>query len=98
MNQRTACSQNDATFASCTFPITDAAQADTQSAATAAIAGAAYLPTLQWFCTADRCPTVVGTTVAYRDSNHITRTYAAQLSRPFAAALKAAMSGSTQDP
>ena len=89
---------NDATLASCTFPITDAAQADTQSAATAAIAGAAYLPTLQWFCTADRCPTVVGTTVAYRDSNHITRTYAAQLSRPFAAALKAAMSGSTQDP
>ncbi len=46
----------------------------------------------------DRCPTVVGTTVAYRDSNHITRTYAAQLSRPFAAALKAATSGSTQDP
>ncbi len=89
---------NGATLASYTFPISNAVQADTQSASTAAIAGAAYLPTLQWFCTSDRCPTVVGTTVAYRDSNHITRTYAAQLSRPFAAAVKAATSGSTQDP
>jgi peptidoglycan/LPS O-acetylase OafA/YrhL len=83
----------DATLGSCTFPVSNAAQEDEQSASTAAGAGADYLPTLRWFCTADRCPTVVGTTVAYRDSNHITRTYATQLSRPFAAALGAAVSG-----
>jgi peptidoglycan/LPS O-acetylase OafA/YrhL len=39
-----------------------------------------------WFCT-DACPTVVGNTLVYRDSNHMTTTYAKALTPLLAAAL-----------
>ncbi len=51
--------------------------------------GAAYVPTLRWFCVRALCPAVVGTIVTYRDSTHITATYARQLARPFGTALAA---------
>jgi hypothetical protein len=28
------------------------------------------------FCTADRCPVIVGNTLVYRDDNHVTTEYA----------------------
>jgi hypothetical protein len=34
------------------------------------------IPTLQWFCAADTCPTVVAGTVTSEDGNHITPEYA----------------------
>ncbi|MGH8793089.1 MAG: acyltransferase family protein [Stackebrandtia sp.] len=34
---------------------------------------------VDWFCTDERCPIIVGNTLVYRDSNHITTTYAEAL-------------------
>jgi hypothetical protein len=50
-------------------------------AATAAAAGATYVPVTQWFCTDEVCPPVVGTTAVYRDAYHMTRQYALLLAR-----------------
>jgi peptidoglycan/LPS O-acetylase OafA/YrhL len=41
---------------------------------------------IRWFCT-DACPTVVGNTLVYRDSNHMTTTYSKALAPLLAAAL-----------
>jgi peptidoglycan/LPS O-acetylase OafA/YrhL len=41
---------------------------------------------ITWFCT-DTCPTVVGNTLVYRDSNHMTTTYSRALAPLLAAAL-----------
>ncbi|MEU4421026.1 acyltransferase family protein [Actinoplanes sp. NPDC024001] len=43
---------------------------------TAAAAGIATVDPLPWLC-AGRCPLVVGNTLVYRDSNHLTKAYAA---------------------
>ncbi len=77
-----------ATLGSCTFPVTPVETA-TYSAVRreAREAGARYVPTLQWFCARNRCPTVVGTVVTYRDTTHITATYARLLAGPLGADL-----------
>lgn len=46
-----------------------------ESAATAA-GGGQYADLSELFCTADRCPVIVGNTLVYRDDNHITTEYA----------------------
>ena len=46
-----------------------------EAAATAA-GGGQYVELSELFCTADRCPVVVGNTLVYRDDNHITTEYA----------------------
>jgi peptidoglycan/LPS O-acetylase OafA/YrhL len=46
-----------------------------EAAATAA-GGGQYAELSDLFCTADRCPVVVGDTLVYRDDNHITTEYA----------------------
>ena len=46
-----------------------------EAAATAA-GGGQYAELSDLFCTADRCPVVVGNTLVYRDDNHITTEYA----------------------
>jgi hypothetical protein len=38
---------------------------------------------MPWFCADDRCPTVIGSTVVYRDLNHVTPEYAESLAGPF---------------
>jgi peptidoglycan/LPS O-acetylase OafA/YrhL len=53
--------------------------------------GAIYLPTLQWFCADADCPTVVGTTVAYQDQDHLSATYGSELAKPFAGSVSAAL-------
>ena len=67
-----------ATLEDCVFtqPV-GAASAEEEPAARAA--GAAYVDTRPWFCAGDRCPTVVGSTVAYSDDEHVSATYARRL-------------------
>jgi hypothetical protein len=77
-----------ATLGSCAFrvpAVESAVYASVQREARAARAG--YVPTLQWFCARGLCPSVVGTIVTYRDSSHITATYAGVLADPLAARL-----------
>jgi peptidoglycan/LPS O-acetylase OafA/YrhL len=45
-------------------------------AATLAAAGVTVVDPLPWFCTAERCPVIVGNVLVYRDASHITATYA----------------------
>jgi peptidoglycan/LPS O-acetylase OafA/YrhL len=49
-----------------------------EAAATTA-AGGQYADLTDMFCTAERCPLIVGNTLVYRDDNHITIDYAKQL-------------------
>jgi hypothetical protein len=57
-------------------------------------AGASYVNTLFWFCTARAiCPAIVDGVLVYRDDNHLSATYAALLAPPVEAALELAKSG-----
>ena len=56
-------------------------------AAVAASAGATYVDAEKWFCFKRRCPSVVGSFVPMRDSEHMTTSYAAHLAMPLAVAL-----------
>jgi hypothetical protein len=47
--------------------------------AAADAAGADFVSPLAWFCYRGWCPAVIGSTVAYRDTEHITTEYSAQL-------------------
>lgn len=49
--------------------------------------GAGFLPTRPFVCFEHQCPAVVGHTIAWMDTNHLTVPYAAQLAAPFRAAL-----------
>ena len=55
--------------------------------AAAADGGYQFVSPLPWFCADGLCPSVVGSTVTYRDRSHITTEYAAELTRPLEAAL-----------
>ena len=46
-----------------------------EAAATKA-GGGEYADLSEFFCTADRCPVIVGNTLVYRDDNHVTIEYA----------------------
>ena len=46
-----------------------------EAAATAA-GGGQYAELSELFCTADRCPVIVGNTLVFRDDNHVTTEYA----------------------
>jgi peptidoglycan/LPS O-acetylase OafA/YrhL len=83
-----------ATLGSCAFPVTPAEAATYSSMRRETrVAHAGYVPTLQWFCARTLCPTVVGTMITYRDSTHITLTYARVLAGPLAAAMAVATRG-----
>ena len=61
----------------CSPPRSDAVNKSgiaTEAAATAA-GGGQYVDLSDLFCTADRCPTVVGNTLVYSDQNHMTAAY-----------------------
>ena len=45
--------------------------------------GFGYLDTRGWFCAGFKCHFVVGHTVVYRDTGHITQAYARSLAVPF---------------
>lgn len=46
---------------------------------------------LGWFCYQGSCPQAIGHTIAYKDFQHISKTYATALSPPFRAAFRAAL-------
>jgi hypothetical protein len=52
---------------------------DAEAAATKA-GGGQYVDLTDLFCTADRCPGIVGNTLVYIDQDHVTADYARQLS------------------
>jgi peptidoglycan/LPS O-acetylase OafA/YrhL len=84
----------DATLGSCAFPVTPAETAAYSSVRREALAaGAGYVPTLQWFCARGLCPTIIGTIITYRDTTHITATYARLLAGPLAADVAVAVRG-----
>jgi peptidoglycan/LPS O-acetylase OafA/YrhL len=55
--------------------------------AAAQASGADFVDPLPWFCYRGWCPAVVGSTVTYRDTEHMTPEYAAALATPLRKAL-----------
>ena len=53
----------------------------------ATTAGVEVVDPETWFCADDLCPTVVGSTITYRDRGHISSTRAAELAEPLGTAL-----------
>ena len=49
------------------------------------------LKTRGWFCFQSQCPMVVGQTIVYRDTGHLTKAYALELAGPFRAAFRRAV-------
>jgi hypothetical protein len=60
--------------------------------ALAARNGIATLETGGWFCYRSRCPMVIGHTIAYVDTNHVSETYALELTQEFRASFREIMS------
>jgi len=50
--------------------------------------GFGLLKTRSWFCYQSQCPMVVGHTIVYRDTGHITQAYAIELVAPYRAAFR----------
>lgn len=80
-----------ATMAGCTttWPASSLAAYDEIARGSAQL-GVGFLTTRPFVCFEHRCPTVVGHTIAWMDTNHLTVAYAAQLAAPFRAAFLAA--------
>jgi hypothetical protein len=55
--------------------------------------GAGFVSTWPWFCSGDICPMVIGHTIAYIDTGHVTEAYASELAFPFARAFRLAVAG-----
>jgi peptidoglycan/LPS O-acetylase OafA/YrhL len=85
---------NNATLGSCTFQMRPA-QTGVYSSVNqiAASHGVKVAPTVQWFCSFETCPLVVGNIVVYVDSGHITKEYATQLQQPLSVVLQGVLSG-----
>jgi hypothetical protein len=49
--------------------------------------GIERIHTSQWFCAHEKCPAVIGDTVPYRDTSHMTNEYAVELAQPLGEAL-----------
>jgi hypothetical protein len=81
-----------ATMATCSKTPSDAelAVASDESSGVTAAKGK-FIDVSGWFCYDNTCPMVVGNTIVYSDSNHITATYATQLSQAFTAAFQQAV-------
>jgi peptidoglycan/LPS O-acetylase OafA/YrhL len=50
-----------------------------------------FINTRGWFCFESQCPMVVGHTIVYRDTGHLTKAYALEIAEPFRAAFKRAV-------
>jgi hypothetical protein len=78
-----------ATMKTCTTTATDARYAfNDDLAKLAKVRRFGLLKTRGWFCYERQCPMVVGHTIVYRDTGHITQAYALQLAAPFRAAFR----------
>jgi peptidoglycan/LPS O-acetylase OafA/YrhL len=78
-----------ATMKTCTSTWTDERFAlNDDLAAVAKAKGFGFLNTRGWFCFEHQCPMVVGHTIVYRDTGHITKPYALALNGPFRTAFR----------
>ena len=57
------------------------------------VAGGQYADLADLFCTADRCPLIVGNTLVFRDDNHVTTEYAQLLTPVIGVLADRALSG-----
>jgi peptidoglycan/LPS O-acetylase OafA/YrhL len=81
-------SSRGATLGDCVFRRGEGAKLLFQAQRDAALAtGAEFVNTLPWFCYRGWCPSVVGSMVTYRDTEHITTAYAARLAGPLQRAM-----------
>jgi peptidoglycan/LPS O-acetylase OafA/YrhL len=95
MNVPTCLSGHLDSAAACGLPragALDDAGVAAEAAATAA-GGGQYADVSAFFCTADRCPVVVGDRLVFRDDNHITVQYARWLSPVLGALVDRALPG-----
>ncbi|MFN2478404.1 MAG: SGNH hydrolase domain-containing protein [Pseudonocardiaceae bacterium] len=64
----------------------------------ATVAGGGYYADLtSLFCTASRCPVIIGNNLVFRDDNHLTSSYAQWLAPVASAEISSAMAGSSVD-
>jgi len=91
----TCLSQALSDVASCTFTRAKGIRESRQQTniAVAVDNGAQYLDISNWVCTIDICPVISGNLLMYRDSNHITTTYAEWLAPFFDAAVSPYVNG-----
>ena len=78
-------SEGGATLADCLFkrgPVAHAIQMDFKRAAQEQ--DVTFVNALPWFCYRLMCPPVIGSTIAMRDSEHVTPEYAVELAEPLA--------------
>jgi peptidoglycan/LPS O-acetylase OafA/YrhL len=82
------------TMASCTttWPSSSLAAYD-QVEQRAKELGVGFLPTRQFVCFEHQCPVVIGHTIAWQDTSHLTVAYSSQIAEPFRAALLDVLAG-----
>ena len=82
----------NATMSSCSYtPSADQLALTSEMQSEAGFNGASFIDTTGWFCYENQCPMVIGHTIAYSDTGHITRDYALELGKPFRAAFERAI-------
>ncbi len=87
-------SRRGATLASCASSRTQVSYRFRRANRTAAHrSGVSFIDPSRWFCAYRLCPAVIGSTIAYRDREHMSTTYAAELAGPLAAALQLSSRG-----
>ncbi len=73
----------------CAFSVSDRSVLMLEAARDAAAAtGVGFVNPRAWFCSRGLCPMVVGSTVVFRDLEHMSATYAAQLGDPLGSAFR----------
>ncbi|GJF14807.1 acyltransferase [Mycolicibacterium cyprinidarum] len=76
----------------CGTPKTEAFRyPDPLVAAAQVVAGTTLIDLTPYYCTTDRCPSVIGNVIVYRDTNHITATFAKTLAQPLEDGLRRAL-------
>jgi peptidoglycan/LPS O-acetylase OafA/YrhL len=81
-------SARGATLGDCVFRRSEKSKLHVRAERDAALAtGADFVNSLRWFCYRGWCPAVVGSTVTYRDTEHITPEYAVHLAEPLRQAM-----------
>jgi hypothetical protein len=91
--------QRHATYEGCSLNrlSTGRAQNDARLAdAVGSLPGVGIIDPTDWFCYQQICPMVIGNTIAYLDTGHVTVTYASRLAEPFRVGFDRAMAQSTR--
>lgn len=60
-------------------------------AAAQLVPGTTVIDLTPYYCTAERCPSIIGNVIVYRDTNHITATFAKTLAQPLEDGLRRAL-------